>query len=200
MIPFPMNNAVEILWQLVPRFVTAGDICVDATVGNGKDTAALCRIVGSNGHVYGFDIQNEALEQASLLLNGSVPETSFTLIHASHALMSRHVTQPVDLVLFNLGYLPGGDKSITTKSESTLKAMASSLELLKCGGKLAAVLYPGPCTRSRRGSGHKGMGFNTEPEGIFGGCPGLHQSGEQSAPTITYRKERMNHANSDIQR
>lgn len=143
MIPFPMNNAVEILWQLVPRFLTAGDTCVDATVGNGKDTAALCRIVGCNGHVFGFDIQNEALEQAGLLLKDIVPETSFTLIHASHARMNRHVTQPVDLVLFNLGYLPGGDKRITTESESTLEAMAASLELLKCGGKLAAVLYPG---------------------------------------------------------
>lgn len=140
---FPMNNAVEILWHLVPRLLSEGDTCIDATVGNGKDIEALCRIVGQNGHVYGFDIQEEALDQARRLLEDTVPESVYTLIHASHSLVGDQVTQPVDLVLFNLGYLPGGDKAITTLAETTIEAMESSLQLLKPGGKLTAVLYPG---------------------------------------------------------
>lgn len=141
--PFPMNNAVEILWQLVPGFLLPGDSAVDATVGNGKDTEALCRIVGPGGQVYGFDIQSEALERARSLLEEAVPETPCLLIHESHSSLKTHITHPVDLVLFNLGYLPGGDKQITTKADSTLEAMTAALELLKTGGKLAAVLYPG---------------------------------------------------------
>jgi predicted methyltransferase len=141
--PFPMNNAVEILWHLIPRFLSAGDTCVDATVGNGKDTAALCRVVGPEGHVYGFDIQEEALNHARAHLEDTAPESSFTLIHASHSMIGTHICALVDLVLFNLGYLPGGDKSITTEAESTIEAMTASLALLKAGGKLAAVLYPG---------------------------------------------------------
>lgn len=138
---FPMNNSVEFLWNLVPLFLRRGDIAVDATLGNGKDMAALYRIVGPQGHVYGFDIQEEALNQTRTLLGGDA--ASVTLIHGSHCTMKAHVKEPVDLVLFNLGYLPGGDKSITTVAETTLEAMVAGLELLKSGGKLAAVLYTG---------------------------------------------------------
>lgn len=141
--PFPMNNAVEILWQLVPGFLLPGDTAVDATVGNGRDTEALCRIVGPAGQVYGFDIQTEALERARSLLEEAVPETPCILIQECHSSLKNHVTQPVDLVLFNLGYLPGGDKRITTTADTTLEAMTVALDLLKPGGKLAAVLYPG---------------------------------------------------------
>ncbi len=140
---FSMNNAVEILWQLVPQMLSEGDICVDATVGNGKDTAALCKLVGPAGHVYGFDIQKDALDQARLFIDSASPESAYTLIHASHGMIKTYIAHPVDLILFNLGYLPGGDKTITTKAESTLEAMTASLELLKSGGKLTAVLYPG---------------------------------------------------------
>lgn len=141
--PFPMNNAVEILWQMVPEFLLPGDTAVDATVGNGRDTEALCRIVGPSGKVYGFDIQTEALERARSLLEEAVPETPCILIHESHSALKNHIAHPVDLVLFNLGYLPGGDKRVTTKADTTLEAMTAALELLKTGGKLAAVLYPG---------------------------------------------------------
>ncbi len=141
--PFPMNNAVEILWQLVPRFLSEGDTVVDATVGNGKDTAALCTLVGPGGRVYGFDIQQDALDRAQAYINETAPEIPCTLIRGSHADMQAHIHHPVDLILFNLGYLPGGDKSITTQAESTLEAMAASLGLMRPGGKIAAVLYPG---------------------------------------------------------
>lgn len=141
--PCSMNNAVEVLWQLVPRFLTAGDSCVDATVGNGRDTAALCGLVGPEGHVYGFDIQQDALDRAAILLTDTVPQVPCTLIHASHADMRAYVEGPVALILFNLGYLPGGNKAITTQAESTLAALNAALGLLRPGGRVAVVLYPG---------------------------------------------------------
>ena len=143
MIPFTMNNAVEILWGLIPQFLSNGDTAIDATVGNGRDTEALAKIVGPTGRIYGFDIQTEALERAQRLLSEKVPDARCTLIHASHSAIKEHVTHSVQLVLFNLGYLPGGNKAITTQPDTTLEAMTVSLELLKAGGKLAAVLYPG---------------------------------------------------------
>jgi hypothetical protein len=45
--------------------------------------------------------------------------------------------------MFNLGYLPGSDKNCITKSETTLPALAQSLEILKPGGLLSIMLYPG---------------------------------------------------------
>jgi len=141
--PFKMNNAVSLLWELIPGFISEGDTVVDATVGNGKDTEALCRLVGERGSVIGFDIQAEALNRASELLREAVPGHAVTLIQRCHSELKDHVKTPVSLVLFNLGYLPGGDKTVTTRSETTLEAMEEALELLQPGGKLAAVLYPG---------------------------------------------------------
>lgn len=140
---FRMNNAVELLWEMIPEILGEGDVAVDATVGNGRDTVALCRLVGATGRVYGFDIQEEALERARMLLEETLPGAPCTLIRCCHAQMAETVSEPLDLVLFNLGYLPGGDKAVTTLAETTLEAMVASLRLLKPGGKLAAVLYPG---------------------------------------------------------
>ena len=40
------------------RFIRQGDLCIDATVGNGGDTEYLC---GLTDRVIGFEIQEEAL-------------------------------------------------------------------------------------------------------------------------------------------
>lgn len=141
--PFQMNNAVNLLWELLPQFIGEGDTVVDATVGNGRDTEGLCRLVGQTGTVIGFDIQEEALQRAQTFLQDAVPDHSVRLIRRCHSELADHVAGPVSLVLFNLGYLPGGDKAVTTRAETTLEAMAEGLDLLKPGGKLAAVLYSG---------------------------------------------------------
>ena len=44
--------------------ISEGDITIDATVGNGHDTLFLARHVGASGTVYGFDIQEAALDSA----------------------------------------------------------------------------------------------------------------------------------------
>ena len=45
--------------------------------------------------------------------------------------------------MFNLGYLPGSDKKITTLRESTMKAVVTALDLLEDGGGLLVAVYPG---------------------------------------------------------
>ena len=68
------------------------------------------------------------------------------LIHDSNARFENYLVDyqgRVDLFMYNLGYLPGGDKSITTDSATTLKSLSSALELLAVGGLLCVVCYPG---------------------------------------------------------
>jgi hypothetical protein len=45
--------------------------------------------------------------------------------------------------IFNLGYLPGGDKTITTTQSNTLRALEATSTLLAPGGILSIVCYPG---------------------------------------------------------
>lgn len=46
--------------ELLKMAAGEGDIVVDATMGNGHDTQFLAELVGENGHVYAFDIQESA--------------------------------------------------------------------------------------------------------------------------------------------
>ena len=42
-----------------------GETVVDATAGNGNDTQFLAELVGENGHVLAFDIQQAALDSTA---------------------------------------------------------------------------------------------------------------------------------------
>lgn len=117
------------------------DIVIDATVGNGYDTKFLASIV-KKGKVIGFDIQKQAI----LKTKEKVQEyNNVILYHQSHDTMDtlKDYQGKVSLILFNLGYLPGGDKKITTTLDSTLKAINQSLNLLNQKGKILIVIYPG---------------------------------------------------------
>ena len=57
--------------------------------------------------------------------------------------MKETVSEEVSAVLFNLGYLPGQDKLITTEVGTTLQAIEQALTLLKESGVLIVVVYPG---------------------------------------------------------
>lgn len=138
-----LKSAVNILNGILGTLIAEGQTLVDATVGNGRDTATLSRLAGKQGHVYGFDIQKEALERASDYLSEQGCRENVTLIHDSHAEIDHYISVPLDFVLFNLGYLPGGDKNITTYKKSSLIAMEKGIEMLHKGGFLAAVLYSG---------------------------------------------------------
>ena len=89
-----------------------GDVAVDFTMGNGNDTLFLSKTVGESGRVYAFDIQEAALlSTREHLISEGAPE-NYTLICASHHRVKEFVHEPVKVGMFNLGYLPGGDKRI----------------------------------------------------------------------------------------
>ncbi|WP_042164199.1 class I SAM-dependent methyltransferase [Paenibacillus gorillae] len=129
---------------------SSGDIVIDATAGGGVDTLALASLVGSGGTVYAFDIQQEALDRTQERLAALEPEgrlPRLRLLLQSHAEMAAAVDDDahgkVAAVMFNLGYLPGGDESVITQPETTINALDAALSLLRPGGIVTCVLYPG---------------------------------------------------------
>lgn len=124
-----------------------GDAVVDATAGNGHDTLFLAKLVGPQGHVWAFDVQEAAVLETRRRLTEAGFASSCTVIHAGHETMRQHL--PADHhgqlrgIMFNLGYLPGSDKSIITRTETTLQAVTAALELLADGGLLTVAVYPG---------------------------------------------------------
>lgn len=129
----------------------AGDIVIDATAGGGVDTLALAELVGPSGTVYAFDVQQEALDRTAerlAPLSASGRQPAVRLLLENHARMAeavgREAAGKVAAVMFNLGYLPaGGDQAIITEPATTVAALHASMELLRPGGIVTCVLYPG---------------------------------------------------------
>ncbi|KRG16088.1 class I SAM-dependent methyltransferase [Lederbergia galactosidilytica] len=133
--------------SLLAKAVMRDNIVVDATVGNGHDTVFLAKLVGKTGKVYGFDIQAQAIEQTmnrleTENLSGSVQLFQTGHEHVACYLPTEHHGQ-IAAAIFNLGYLPKGNKTIVTKPETTLSAIEQLLPLLKVGGILVLVVYHG---------------------------------------------------------
>ncbi len=128
--------------EFISRHIVPGGTAVDFTMGNGHDTLWLSKAVGESGKVYAFDIQQQALDStAALLAENGVQNV--TLIKSSHHLAKDYVKEEICVGMFNLGWLPGGDKSITTLHETTLPAIADAIEMLAHGGGLLIAVYPG---------------------------------------------------------
>lgn len=138
-----MIDLLEMHKQFLGPHIKEGGAAADFTMGNGHDTLWLSRGVGENGRVYAFDIQEAALNSTRRLLEESDAPRNYTLIHDSHANAALYIKEPICVGMFNLGYLPGGDKSITTMRESTLAAVDSAIGLLEHGGGLCIAVYPG---------------------------------------------------------
>lgn len=125
---------------VVRERVVEGDTVVDATLGGGTDLVFLSGYVGAEGKVYGFDVQAQAVERSRMRLG----ECDSVELHAlGHERMAEFVEGEVAAVMFNLGYLPAGDKSLITKTETTLVALKVAIGLLRRGGIVTAVCYPG---------------------------------------------------------
>lgn len=122
---------------------------IDATAGTGVDTLMLAKAAGRRGQVFSFDIQQDALDRTQERLDkeDQAKLASVQLILDSHATMSQYIPKAqhgkIQVIMFNLGYLPTGDLSIITEPESTLTALASAFDLLAIRGILTIVLYPG---------------------------------------------------------
>jgi len=142
--------------ELLAEVICAGDLVVDLTAGNGYDTLALANMTGSDGQVVAFDVQQEALDATAGRVAGAGFRARITaeiqplkvragidLVLASHDCFRDIVPGAPKGVIANLGYLPGGDRSVITCPETTLSALQQGCHALQPGGRLAVVVYPG---------------------------------------------------------
>lgn len=138
------GSLIELAQTLVSESLGLGDEAIDATLGNGHDTLFLSGCVGETGKVYGFDIQEEALRATGQRLSrAGIEKSAYELHLRSHESMAACVPGDVGAIMFNLGYLPGGDKSRITQMETTLRALETALGLLNARGILTVMCYPG---------------------------------------------------------
>lgn len=128
--------------MLLEKSLENGDIVIDATLGNGNDSLILLDLVGEAGYLHGFDIQKDAVEKTSARLQES-GFANFKLYCESHENLDSLIKKPVQGIVFNLGYLPKGDKLCTTCWESTQVAISKGMELLLPNGFISVMTYPG---------------------------------------------------------
>ncbi len=142
-----LKRVLPFAHSLLEAAIKNGDIAVDATVGNGHDTLALANLVGANGKVYGFDIQQDALENAHRRLEESNLNERVELFLKSHdqieSVIPAKFHKKVKGAIFNLGYLPGGDKTIVTTPDSSISAVQQLLTIMPPGGIIVLVVYHG---------------------------------------------------------
>jgi len=138
--PRPTALAQDILRETI----VAGGLAIDATAGNGHDTLFLAECVGANGRVLAFDVQNAAIAAARARVTAAGFAERVEFFQESHAVMdTRAAPGTVAAVMFNLGYMPGEDHQLVTQPATTLQGLDCAAALLKAGGGLAVVCYPG---------------------------------------------------------
>ena len=138
----PDLTAVKFVQDFLESHLTAPHLLVDATCGNGGDTAFLCKLAGTTGRVLGFDLQPEAI--ASTQRNLAAKGLSAELHCDTHANLLHYLAPgTADAVMFNFGWLPGADHSVFSHADSSILALEAALDALRPGGVLSAILYSG---------------------------------------------------------
>ena len=120
---------------IIDTFLENKNIAIDCTLGNGHDTDFLSEKFNK---VYSFDIQKSAVESYN---NKNIKNVKALL--SSHEFIDDYITEKVDCIVYNLGFLPGASKEITTILESSLKSIEKGLEMLNSNGIMSIAAYPG---------------------------------------------------------
>lgn len=141
----PDLTAVKFVQDFLAARLVHPRLCVDATCGNGGDTAFLCGLTAPAGRVLAFDVQPEAIRSTRTRLEqANVPADRYSLICGSHADLLQYV-QPgtADAVMFNFGWLPGADHAVFSTAQSSIPALQAALQAVRPGGIVSAILYSG---------------------------------------------------------
>lgn len=147
---FPLfQSHIDLAHSYWEKLVQKGDIVIDATCGNGHDSLKLAELALTPlaGSLWALDIQEQAIKKTLQKLNSQLDAETIIRIHLvqqSHASFPKNIlNESVKLIVYNFGYLPGADKAITTKVESTLESINAGKELIMPGGAISLTCYPG---------------------------------------------------------
>lgn len=182
-----LKTATTINQILLQQLLAPGMITIDATLGKGNDAKTLLELTAPDGRLYGFDIQPEALRITTEKLS-AISKERYQLFDTGHQTIAEYVAEPCDLAIFNLGYLPSGDKAITTLLESTVLGVAQAFNALKVGGLLMVTVYPGH-EEGHREAQALATWFGAQPQQI---ADVLHYEfvNHKNAPPHTYLLEK----------
>ena len=141
-----IRTTTELAMHTASAYIPDNAVLIDATCGNGHDTLRLA--LHAPSVLYAFDMQQKAVDNTRSLLisegfKKELDNGTIKLICSSHEFMSSYVTEKADLIMFNLGYLPGGDKTITTNVGSTITAVKDALDLIAVNGLVCIAMYSG---------------------------------------------------------
>lgn len=142
-----MDRILPFAKTLLEKAVKTGDSVIDATIGNGHDTLFLAELVGWSGRVYGFDVQEEAARATEDLIRSRGVFNRVTLFLDGHEEILKRIPEgehgKITGAIFNLGYLPGSDKTVITKPETTIAAVEQCLQIMAPEGIIVMVIYYG---------------------------------------------------------
>ena len=149
-------KTTSLAMHIVGDYISPGDTVVDCTMGNGYDTLSLAEAAGCTltpghaGAVYAFDIQQEALDATkNYLAENGIPDPEQANIHLildSHTEIDRHlagVTEEISAFVFNLGFMPGRNKTVMTTKKTSLPAIKKAINLVRTGGIVSIMAYSG---------------------------------------------------------
>lgn len=140
---FPLN-ALGLSHQFMAAHIREGAFCIDATAGKGRDTLFLCRLVGDDGRVLALDIQPDAVAQTTALLTQEGVAHRAQVLETCHSRLAEYAAPAsVDGIMFNFGWLPGGDHNTFSHADTSVAAVKAALDLLKVGGVMTLCLYYG---------------------------------------------------------
>lgn len=140
---FPLN-ALGLSHQFMAAHIRVGGFCIDATAGKGRDTLFLCRLVGESGRVLALDIQADAVAQTRDLLAQEGVAHRAQVVQDCHSRLGAYAPpDSADGIMFNFGWLPGGDHNTFSHADTSVAAVKAALDLLKVGGVMTLCLYYG---------------------------------------------------------
>lgn len=148
---FPLfQTPLDLAHEYWRSLLNPGDCVIDATCGNGHDTLFLAKIVidsSKKGALTAIDIQPQAIENTQKLLRENLVEAlipNISFYQQCHSKFPTHFSnESVALIVYNLGYLPGGNKALTSIYSTTLQSLQAALPLIKPGGVISITCYPG---------------------------------------------------------
>ena len=108
-----IKNCNGILNLFLQDYKDKNLVAVDMTLGNGNDLRKLFRTLGKESVFYGFDIQELSIQNTKDKFSEN-ELSKINLILDSHEYIDKYVKENIDIAVYNLGYLPKGEKKIVT--------------------------------------------------------------------------------------